>query len=395
MSYNGHVVIDADSHIHQAWDLDRTYQPYMDPAYREKYERFSAEARARMRFPGDTPFPGLLWPTSLSRPMGVYDSFDSPEQAARDRDLGGALPGAAHRQVLRGGREIAPECNWDPAVRLADMDKAGIDVSVIFPSSSDSFCAINDVGFEAALARSYHRYMADYCAEAQGRLFWIAGSIMRDIPESISQLRYWAEHDKYCAGTFISRVCPDGTMLDNPNLHPLFAASEELDLPIWIHGGAGRPPFTPWMDAPNALYHSIGGMYALTALMAGGVFDRFPKLRIGLFECFGGWLPYFVEKLDDGYRPGSKQAPFLKRKASEIVASGQLFCSIESEERQIEHAVEDLGEDIWLFTTDYPHPGTSWPDGLPQISERTGLSESAKIKMLGQNAKRFLPRIDA
>src|SRR5687767_5203610 len=163
MSYNGHVVIDADSHIHQAWDLDRTYKPNMDPAYREKYERFSAAARARIRFPGDSPCPDFLWPASSSRPMGVYDTYDGPQAATRERDLGGAEPGAAHRQVLRGGRVIAPECNWDPAVRLADMEKAGIDVSVIFPSSSDSFCAINDVGFEAALGRAYSCYMADYC----------------------------------------------------------------------------------------------------------------------------------------------------------------------------------------------------------------------------------------
>jgi len=75
------------------------------------------------------------------------------------------------------------------------------------------------------------------------------------------------------------------------------------------------------------------------------------------------------------------------------VAGGQLFCSIEADEGQLEHAVEDLGEDIWLFTTDYPHPGTPWPDGVPMITERTGLSENAKVQMLGENAKRFLPRL--
>ena len=42
MSYNGHVVIDMDSHIRQYWDLDRTYKEYMAPEYRETYRRFSA-----------------------------------------------------------------------------------------------------------------------------------------------------------------------------------------------------------------------------------------------------------------------------------------------------------------------------------------------------------------
>jgi hypothetical protein len=104
-------------------------------------------------------------------------------------------------------------------------------------------------------------------------------------------------------------------------------------------------------------------------------------------------MPWLVEKLDDGYKPGSAMHPLMKRTPSEVVASGQLYCSIEADEGQLEHAVEDLGEDIWLFTTDYPHPGTPWPDGVPMITERPGLTESAKIKMLGDNALRFLPRL--
>ena len=45
-------------------------------------------------------------------------------------------------------------------------------------------------------------------------------------------------------------------------------------MPIWVHGGANRPPYTPWVTAANALYHGIGGMYALTGLYGGGVFDE-------------------------------------------------------------------------------------------------------------------------
>jgi hypothetical protein len=173
----------------------------------------------------------------------------------------------------------------------------------------------------------------------------------------------------------------------------VFEVSQELDLPIWVHGGSNRPPLTPWPGASNAVYHGWGGMYAMAGLIGGGVFDRFRQLRIGLFESGGGWMPWYVEKLDDGYKPGSANTPLLERKPSEIVASGQFFCSIEADEDHLEYAVEELGENIWLFSTDYPHPGTPWPNGVPMITEREALSESAKIKMLGENAKRFLPRL--
>ena len=55
---------------------------------------------------------------------------------------------------------------------------------------------------------------------------------------------------------------------------------------------------------------------------------------------------------------------------------------------------EVLGDNVWLFSTDYPHPGTSWPDGVSRVTQ-TGLSESAKTKILGENAIHFLPKLAA
>jgi predicted TIM-barrel fold metal-dependent hydrolase len=112
------------------------------------------------------------------------------------------------------------------------METAGIDISAIFPSSADSFCALRDVGFEGALHRAYHRHMAGYCAASGNRLWWIGASTMRNIPEAVAQLQYWAKEDQHFAGMQISRACPDGRMLDNPDLYPLYAASEALDLPL-------------------------------------------------------------------------------------------------------------------------------------------------------------------
>ena len=391
MGYNGHLVVDMDSHIRQYWDLDRTYKEHMDPAYRETYARFSEASAALKRRTGDRGFDAFLWPKLPTRPLGVYEAFDAA--AALEAAGNGAAAGdGGSRSSTSTGVEIDPACNWDPAIRLRDMETAAVDISVMFPSSADSFCALHDAGFEAALHRAYHRFMHEYCAEAGGRLWWLGASAFRDIAETIDQLRYWAKNDPYFAGMSIPRSCPDGSMLDNPDIHPLYAASQELDLPLWVHSGANRPPFTPGTDAPNGLYHAIGGQYAAAALIGGGVFDMFPRLRIGLFESFSGWMPYLVEKLDDGYKPGSAAAPKLARSASEIVADGNFFCSIEADEEHVGYAIETLGEHPWLFSTDYPHNGSPWPNGVPIVAGKA-IPESAKIMLLGENAKRFLPQL--
>ena len=184
MSYNGHVVIDADSHIREYWDFDRTYKENMDPEYREKYDQFSLAVKSHQPRPGAVGIGEILWPRLPGHPMGVYDAFAVKRPAGDElmsRREGAKGPNGA---MTGRGVEIDNSCNWDPAVRLRDMDKAGIDVSVMFASQSDGYCMLDDVGFESALQRAYHRYMSDYCADSNGRLFWIANSNLRDIPES-------------------------------------------------------------------------------------------------------------------------------------------------------------------------------------------------------------------
>src|SRR5581483_943826 len=252
--------------------------------------------------------------------------------------------------------EVDRATNWEPSIRLADMDRADIDVSVLFPSQADGFCVLRDVGFESALLHAYHQFSSEYCAAGKGRLRWLVNSVMRDPKGTVDEITSWAERDQNLAGVFVPRACPDGRLLDNPDLFPIYQRAQDLDLPIFIHGGTLRPPLTPGateLDNAgfiiNAVYHAWGGMTAMSALIGGGVFDLFPRLRVGLFESGGGWMPWLVEKLDDAYKPGSSMTPNLKRKPSDVVAEGRLFCSFDPGEEYTGHAVEHLGARIWLL----------------------------------------------
>ena len=59
MSYNGHLVVDADCHMREYWDFDRTYKEFIDPKYTESYERFSDAVKAAQKRPGDTGLNGI------------------------------------------------------------------------------------------------------------------------------------------------------------------------------------------------------------------------------------------------------------------------------------------------------------------------------------------------
>ncbi|MPZ14235.1 MAG: amidohydrolase family protein [Chloroflexi bacterium] len=395
MSYHGQIVVDMDSHVREYEDVDRTYRDFIDPAYRESFERLSATV-ARRRETGQTTAlfmnPQAIIETSdESRPLGVHDRFglDNVRSAPQTK---------AEARIARGKDPVPREVHWDPSIRLRDMDRAQIDVSVIFPSHSASYCALRDIGFESALHQALHRYMTHYCAESDGRLRWALTANMRDVAWTVQELTYWAERDNNLIGVLLSPRCPNGRLLDNPDLHPLYQRAQEIDLPILVHGGVLRSPLTAGATELDnsgylirAFYQPWAGMTALGALIGGGVFDLFPSLRVGIFETSGGWLPWAIERLEG--TPGSRLTPFMKRTAADIAAGGQLFHSIEAGEDYLEYCVDALGEDIWLFATDYPHSGSPWPDGVPRVTGRSDLTERAKAKILGENAVRLCQRL--
>jgi len=62
-------------------------------------------------------------------------------------------------------------------------------------------------------------------------------------------------------------------------------------------------------------------------------------------------------------------------------------------QRSLEFCVQELGEDLWLFESDWPHGDTAWPESVEQVVKRPGLTEHAKRKILSENALRLCPRL--
>ena len=304
MSYQGFTVIDADSHFREYLDIDRTYREHIDPEYRASFEKLS-NAVAKRREAGQSTdlFMGpiaIIEPSDEWHPLGVYDTFGAEQPQMR---------------LLRES-PIAREVNWQPELRLSDMDRAGIDCSVIFPSHAASYCALRDVGFESALHRAHHRYMSKYCAGANSRLRWVAIATMRDVRATVEEISHWSKQDTNLAGVLVPPLCPGGRLLDNPDLHPLYQRAQDLDLPILVHGGVLRGPAGPGATELDhagfiirAVYQPWGGMTAMSALIGGGVFELFPKLRAGIFETSTGWVPWLVERLDECFESKPNLAP--------------------------------------------------------------------------------------
>jgi predicted TIM-barrel fold metal-dependent hydrolase len=174
---------------------------------------------------------------------------------------------------------------------------------------------------------------------------------------------------------------------------PIYEELQRLDVPFCVHNRREGPQGEHRFD--SFLYmHTIGRpvetAIQFAGLIYGGVPEAFPRLRIGFMETGVGWVPYWMERMDEEWeKRGEVEAPRCEQKPSEYVMHGNLFFSTEPEEEMLPYVIERIGDDKVLFASDYPHWDSMFPEVVSTIRARTDLSEDAKQKILGDNARRF------
>ena len=100
-------------------------------------------------------------------------------------------------------------------------------------------------------------------------------------------------------------MLPEGLPVDDPDLHPIWAAMGDADLPLLHHSFFYEPPYFPgyrdvWghVALARAAAHPWGAQRLLGYVILSGLLDQFPNLRIGFAECSGGWLPSWLVRLE-------------------------------------------------------------------------------------------------
>ncbi len=129
-------------------------------------------------------------------------------------------------------------------------------------------------------------------------------------------------------------------------------------------------------------------MIALTSIILEGVPERFPKLKIASLEAGCSWLPFLMDRLDMEYKNRPHQAPLLKKNPSEYMKGGQIYYHTELWEEMLPVAIERLGEDLFLYASDYPHE-PDLAEAIREFESRKDLGDAAKRKILSDNGKRF------
>jgi len=384
MARNGYRIFDSDTHVGPSMDI---LEQYLDPADREKVAQFEQSKRVQPRT-GQVTYP--IGARAYNRRIGLAE----PEAAGKGEYMKGFT--GAHK-----GQEPDPRVDHDPSARIRDLDQEGVDVNLLLPSGwFGAWTTIDDLQFEQAMYRAYHRWMADYCGAYPTRLTGVILLSGRDIESSLKELHRVAK-EPWAMGVFA--YAPYGMPLDHPALEPYWAAAQEYDLAITLHTFTVMPPYAPggldnwdnlWLQRSAA--HPWCGMRNMASLIGSGVLDRYPDLRVGLLEAGHSWLPFWMKRLDEHAKTIASALPPLQHLPGDYVTGGRYFQSIEIPEGEAltKSVIDLIGDHVLMYASDYPH-GESWfPKSVDTVLE-WDLDPEVKRKLFWDNAVRYYRRYRA
>lgn len=356
------MVIDADAHVEESvatWE-------HLDPD-------FYAYRPLAVRLPEDTCF---------GKQNAVWIIDYKLRQFAANPTL---MKHASEKSVPIPVQELT-----NVAGRVAAMDAMGVDRQVVFPSLWLG-CLAENVELEAALAKSYNRFMAAQCNQSGGRLWYAAVLPWRDSDKACAEIRRVKEAG--AAASIFARGLEWDTPLSHPRFFPIYEEAERQGLPVTVHTGNGSSPTISRMlegmprigASTSAFIHPLGiGLvsapyvrHAFVQLLGSGVMETFPRLRLAFLEAGAEWAVSLVREVEARWR----------KKIGELLGT-RAFISCRVDE-DIPYLTKKLGGDFLITATDFPHGDFNRQDQLADGLAQHGLDDETIGAILETNPARL------
>ena len=376
MAYNGFKVMDSDMHVQEPWDL---WLNYIDPAFRERAPVGTNEYLSDLHLKHE----GVM--LTRNRQLTIEDDI-------------------ALSQAKRFGRlemfEDYDRRGWGSDVQLEAMQAEGIDVAVLYPTRGLVVHAkeYDDDRLAAAISRAYNDWLAELCSAAPDRMYGAAMLPAQCVEAAVEEVRR-AKREFGFKAVFLRPNPIRGRNWNNPAYDPLWAECEKQGLAVGFHEGlpcllpvAMADRFDgihedPWLTEHVAA-HAIEQMYACMSMIAGGVCERFPELRIAFLEGNCSWLPFWLWRMDEHYEVREyKLKKQLPVRPSEYFKR-QCFAGVEADESLAVNVFDWMGDGNLVFSTDFPHADGRFPHAVETLTAQP-FPEESKRKILWDNCARL------
>lgn len=285
----------------------------------------------------------------------------------------------------------------DVKKRLRHMDELGTDIQVIYPTLF-LMEATEKPEINAALRRSYNRWLADRCGQSGGRLRWVCMPPLQNMDAALAEMR-WAKDHGAC-GVLKKGDREAGKYPGDPYFEPFYAEAERLDLPICIHTGSGVPDFSPAREFSHGQFMrtKAAAINGVIGLILHKIPQKFPRLRIGCIEAGSMWAPFVAYDLrrQQFRQQGRESASVLGvpqiELSSNVFKDNRVFITCQVDE-DLPYILKCVGEDHLMVGSDYTHRDPSMELEFRAIlqarADRGEIPKSAVEKILYDNPKAF------
>lgn len=368
-------VVDADGHIMEPSDL---WEKNLEPKYRDKAMRVTK---------GEDGLDYLEIDGKKSKVLngGTLGQLGALDETVAERLENATTPGVVNWEECR------PPGAKDPHARIKWMDEHGIDIALLYPSLGLNWqTECHDPKLAAAYCRVYNDWITDFCKPYPDRLIPIAHISVMDVGEGVKELKRAAKLGT--KGVYLFPNPPtNGIPYGDRYYDPFWAEVQEMDMPMGLH--VSSTPMFVGHELYNGGFSENGWWFGLmqkldvqlafTSFFQGAVFDRFPRLKVGVVESGCGWVAGWLESMDLMARAGDSDTG-MKLRPSEYFAR-QCWATGEADEKTFAPTAQLLGADKLHWGSDYPH-SEGHAEPLEELKETIGcLSQEDQRKILGGN----------
>jgi predicted TIM-barrel fold metal-dependent hydrolase len=370
-------IISADSHILEPPDM---YTSRIEPRFRDRAPRME-----RRKTPSGREYDAWMLDSmqvgTLGAVMQAGQRFEDPSQID-----------------FLGVWEDVRKAAYEPTAMIEENDQDGVWGSCLQPSQGLFWYRIPDSQLLSAICHVYNDWIADFCKPYPHRLKAISMLNVDDIDEACQELERTAKMG--AVGAFI----PVAPLPDKPYRHPIYErlwwTAQDLNIPLLLHIGTPRDG-VPGNEFTVDLTEMTGAgrsntdywvRYSLSAMVFAGVFDRYPRLKVGSVEHEAAWIPHWLKQMDFTYverpvftkgwksREGMLPSDYWRR---------NMF--VEFMEDDIGVRLRDkIGVENMLWGSDFPHAESTWPKSA-QFLDRifAGTPDEDRRKITRDNAAKM------
>ena len=359
-----YTLISSDSHIIEPPDL---WETRIDRKFRDQAPRLVHEEDADQWYADGVKFGNI----GTNQQAGLR--FKAPEK------------------LTAGGRMATVQLGGlNPHAHVKDMDRDTVAGGVLYPSQALTVFRVPDSELLSAIFRAYNAWLADFCQPYPHRLKGIAMLNVDHVGDAVGELQRAAKLG--LAGAMIP-LRPMEHRYDHPMYEPLWAAAQDLDMPLSLHVGTRRwrpeaDGKDPSMDSVEMANREYDVRTAIAAMVLSGVFERYAKLRVGAVEFEVAWAPYFMGRMDNVYTERAVGVTGRRFKGGALPSDffrSNIFISFQEDDLGIQLRSR-IGVDNLLWGSDYPHAESTFPRSREIVDHLLrDVPEEEKAKIAGGN----------